>query len=158
MAEPRAARPYMPEYGIVAPGDGRLLDWAWARERLEVSRNYWLSTTRTDGRPHAAAVWGLWFDDRLFFSTEGVKARNLDARPECVITTESGAEAVIVEGRAARLRDVARLHPLLEAYADKYQWEMSPEAESFWLLEPSVAFGFIEAGDQFQQTATRWRF
>jgi hypothetical protein len=158
MANPRADRPDMPEYGIVPAGEARLLDWSWGRERLEATRNYWLATTRPDGRPHAAPVWGLWFDDRLFFSTSGVKARNLDARPDCVVTTESGAEAVIVEGHAARLRDVARLRPLIEAYSDKYAFEMSVDGYEYWLLEPRVAFGFIEASDQFQQTATRWTF
>src|SRR5947209_5813545 len=30
-----------------------MLPWSWARDRLVASHNYWISTTRPDGRPHA---------------------------------------------------------------------------------------------------------
>jgi hypothetical protein len=59
LSAPKASRPHMPGYGIVPAdsGDG-LLEWAWAVERLNRSRNYWIATARPDGRPHVAPVWG----------------------------------------------------------------------------------------------------
>lgn len=52
-------RPIMPAgYGISAESDGRL-DWAWLDSRLETARNYWVASTRPDGRPHVMPVWGV---------------------------------------------------------------------------------------------------
>ena len=38
------------------------LPWAWATERLNRARNYWIATTRSDGRPHSRPVWGIWLN------------------------------------------------------------------------------------------------
>ena len=52
--EPKASRPYMPGYGILDAQSGKgLLPWSWAVERLSDGHNYWVETTRPDGRPHA---------------------------------------------------------------------------------------------------------
>ncbi len=79
-SEPQAGRPQMPGYGIADANSGSgLLPWNWAVERLQKARNYWISTTRPDGRPHAMPVWGVWYDNQFYFSTgrESRKARNL---------------------------------------------------------------------------------
>ena len=61
---PRASRPDMPEYGLLAADQGQgLLPWEWAQQRLETSHNYWLATTRTGGRPHMTTVWGVWWEN-----------------------------------------------------------------------------------------------
>ena len=85
MTAPRASRPHIPEYGVDAGNEG-LLPWSWAVERIERSRSYWLSTVRTDGRPHAMPVWAVWLDDALLFSTgaKSRKALNLARSPHCV--------------------------------------------------------------------------
>src|SRR4030042_4304618 len=67
----QASRPDMPEYGLLDAGQGRgLLPWEWAQERLEKSHNYWVATTRPDSRPHATAVWGIWWQNAFWFSTD----------------------------------------------------------------------------------------
>ena len=106
--EPQASRPFMPGYGI-SEGEEGLLPWSWAVERLEKSHNYWVMTVRPGGRPHAMPVWGVWLDGRYFFSTARTsrKAANLAANPNCVVGTESAAEAVILEGLAEFRRLVA---------------------------------------------------
>jgi hypothetical protein len=99
--EPVASRPSMPGYGILpADAGGGLLPWDWAVERLQRAHNYWVATTRPDGAPHLAAVWGVWFDGAVCFSTGGRsrKARNLAAEPRCVVTPESAGESVVLEG------------------------------------------------------------
>jgi hypothetical protein len=101
---PRSERPGLdPAYGISAEEEG-LLPWSWVRDQTERSRNYWVCTTRPDGRPHAMPVWGVWIDDTLWFSTGdgSVKARNLAADPRVAVHLESGDECVIGEsGRSA---------------------------------------------------------
>ena len=70
MRTPTASRPYMPGYGIAEPEDGQgLLPWSWAEERLVSSHDYWVATSRPDGRPHLMPVWGVWFDDAWWFSS-----------------------------------------------------------------------------------------
>ena len=157
MNGPIASRPHMPDYGL-AEGAGRL-PWSWARERLEAAHNYWVCTTRPDGRPHAAAVWGLWLNETFLFSTAtgSRKARNLTANVWCAITTERADEAVIVEGVAEAL-GASLLETFRRAYKEKYDWDMADQTEGLYAVRPRVVFGFIEHEGQFTKTATRWTF
>jgi PPOX class probable F420-dependent enzyme len=157
---PEAARPTFPSvYGIREDADG-LLGWDWATERLASARNYWISTTRPDGRPHAMPVWGLWHDDAFYFSTAPTsrKARNLDANPAVVVHLESGDKVVIVEGDAEGVADAALLRRLSEDYTSKYGFEVTFTAEGRGLLavRPQVAYAWVEA--DFPASATRFSF
>src|SRR6478609_2517117 len=107
---PKASRPHMPGYGMPTGSKG-LLTWAWADERLRKSHNYYFMTVRPGGTPHAMPVWGIWVDNRFYFSTgaSSVKARNLARNASCVICTEQSAEAVVVEGTAAAIDSAARI-------------------------------------------------
>src|SRR3954467_12923982 len=114
----RSERPSMPTgYGIATGDDGQL-PWSWVERECTKSRNYWICTTRPDGRPHAMPVWGLWFDGALVFSTDpaSTKGRNLAARPDVVVHLESGDDVVIVEGR---VRELASSR--LVEYCDRYE-------------------------------------
>ena len=156
---PRASRPNIPGYGIVGEAEGRgLLPWSWAEKRLTGGWNYWLVTTRPDGRPHLMPVWGLWWEGAFWFSTgdKTVKARNLAANPNCVVAPDRGDEAVIVEGRAEWVPAGESLRPLWDAYNKKYSWDVN--GSGFYAVRPRAAFGFIEKGQLFTQTATRWVF
>lgn len=157
MTQPRADRPRMPGYGISETLEG-VLPWSWAEERLRSSRNYWLSSVRPDGRPHAMPVWAVWLDGALYFSTArtSVKARNLLANPACVVTTEHGDEAVILEGSAVVEEGPQLLKPVWDAYKAKYDWSL--DGESMFVLRPGVAFALIESAEEFASAATRWRF
>ena len=103
MEEPRVDRPQMPDgYGVPETSDG-VLSWSRVVERLEGSKQYWMATTRPDGRPHVVPRWGAWLDGRLFYdgSPDTVHVRNIVANPACVLHLEDGWHSVIVEGRAA---------------------------------------------------------
>ena len=154
--EPKAERPIMPGYGVSTSLAG-VLPWSWAVERIDRSRNFWLSTTRSDGRPHAMAVWAVWVDGGLYFSTgeTTVKARNLAADPACVVTTEHADEPVVIEGTAKRV--AADLADVVSAYREKYQMPY-PSDSAVFRIEPSVAFGFLEDASEFPTSATRWTF
>ncbi|MEX2238236.1 MAG: pyridoxamine 5'-phosphate oxidase family protein [Dehalococcoidia bacterium] len=153
-----ASRPYMPGYGIPEGPEG-MLDWGWAAEQLENSHNYWLSTARPDGRPHAMAIWGVWLDGRFYFSTgvQSVKAQNLLQNPACVITTENAGDAVILEGTAEPVTDHEQLAPFFVAYMKKYDHDMSAQVDPMWIVHPRKTFAFVET-DASLATATRWRF
>lgn len=160
MADPKASRPHMPDYGLLDAESGRgLLPWSWAEERLIASHNYWVAVTRAGGGSHLTPVWGVWRDDVFWFSTGGgVKMRALAADPRCVISTERGDEAVIVEGVASTEFSKAVLRDVVGVYNEKYSWNFEPEQQGFYRVRPSVVFGFIEHNGEFQATATRWTF
>lgn len=154
------SRPHMPAYGLLGPDEGRgLLPWSFARERLQASRCYWLSTVVPGGRPHAMPVWGVFEREAFFFSTDGTsrKARNLAADPRCVVTTDAAAEAVVLEGRAERVDDVDLLAEIAGAYTAKYPMGFPPDSHVFG-VRPEVVFAFVEAHEEFAGSATRWRF
>ena len=161
--EPTPERPDMPGYGIEASAAG-MLPWAWAAERLARSRNYWVATTRPDGRPHSMAVWGLWLEDTFLFSSSPTsrKARNLARAPHVVITTEGADEAVVVEGVASINEDQGLMRRFIDEYKTKYGWEMTGDEGPVFVVLAERAFGFIGTDDnpagRFADTATRWTF
>jgi nitroimidazol reductase NimA-like FMN-containing flavoprotein (pyridoxamine 5'-phosphate oxidase superfamily) len=154
---PKATRPQMPGYGMPRGTKG-LLSWTWAEQRLAKSHNYLLMTVRVDSTPHAMPVWGIWVDNRFFFSTgrESRKARNLTANPSCVVCTEKTAEVVIVEGAAAIVADASEIERLAPVYYKKYKpWKLDPDMGPIFEVRPRVAFAMYEK--RFKD-ATRFRF
>lgn len=160
LTEPRAGRPMMPrEYGLVGRRSA-VLPWTWARRRLTGAHNYWISTTRPDGRPHAMPIWGLWLDEMFLFSTSrrSRKGRNLSRRPQAVVHLESGDETVILEGRVREVRGAALLARYGDAYHAKYRFRPDPgdRKNVTYALKARVGFAWRER--DFPKSATRWRF
>lgn len=156
-----AERPNMPaEYGI-STGKQGLLTWDWVSLRMAQSRNYWICSTRPDGRPHAMPVWGVWLEDRLYFGTSRAsrKALNLFANPAVSAHTESGDEVVILEGSVSEVTDRQLLDRITLESAKKYPG-MPAEAEPdpgnvTFLVRANAVFAFRER--DFPKSATRWR-
>jgi pyridoxamine 5'-phosphate oxidase-like protein len=155
---PEASRPTVPGYEFSAKKEG-LLSWKWAAYRLKKSRQYWIATTRPDGAPHLMVIWGVWLEDRFWFSTgaSSRKARNMTENPKCVIGTDDAAEAVILEG-SVELIDAQHsdLERFVAAYEKKYAWNVREMAQPVYRFRPRVGFGLFEK--KFKQTATRWSF
>ena len=161
ISQPEASRPHMPGYGLTtAPGGKGLLPWSWASQRIAKARRYWVATTRPNGRPHAMPVWGVWIENRFYFSTgaRSRKARNLAAIPSCVIGMEEGIRAVIVEGVAQKIRGSKPPAAANKAYREKYKMGLDPKLGPIFCVRPQVVFGFIESETEFATTATRWVF
>jgi hypothetical protein len=165
MREPKASRPHWPD-ALQNPPDATsgLKPWAWALEHLKNSHNYWIATSRPDGRPHLMVVWGIWWDDAFWFSTgpRTRKAKNLTSQAHCVIAAEKADQAVIVEGAAEEIADRGMWKEMAAAYDRKYGGELLPLLESsggsVFRVEPKVAFGQDEHAENFVETATRWSF
>jgi uncharacterized pyridoxamine 5'-phosphate oxidase family protein len=147
----------MPGYGI-EPSRKGLLSWKWAVQRLSSTQNYLLATVRADGRPHVMPVWGIWIDDRFYFSTgrTSVKAQNLAKNPNCVLCAGEAKEAVILEGKVTKTRKNASFKRIVAAYFRKYKFDVSTMGEPFFCIHPRVIFGQVE--ETYPKTATRWRF
>jgi hypothetical protein len=148
--------------------------WAEGRALLEKARTYWISTVRSDGRPHVTTIAAVWLDDQLCFTTGETeqKARNLESNTAVVVTAGThwfdGLD-VVVEGEARRITDPARLERLAAAYIDKYgdlfrfvvrdgglrlEEDGTGEVLAFEVVM-TKAFGFAK-GETFGQTT--WRF
>jgi PPOX class probable F420-dependent enzyme len=158
---PTPDRPsFAPSYGVDRSVRGEMLGWDEARDRLTESKNYWVCTTRPDGRPHVAPVWGLWMDEAFFFSTDAasVKGRNLTARPDVAVHLESGDDVVIVEGRAEPVSDPGTLERMMDAYDQKYAIRFDPADPNYavYVVRPSTAYAWSEKS--FPTSTTRWRF
>lgn len=160
MPEPIAERPgFVPGYGILPPDQGKgLMRWSDAVAKLQAARNYWVSTTRADGRPHVAPVWGVWLDGALLFGTDdrSVKGKNIARNPEVVVHLESGDDVVIIEGVATMVFDETTMRTYAEVYERKYAFRPEAAPGTAYAVRPRVAFSWTE--QEFPGTATRFRF
>ncbi|HYY20582.1 MAG TPA: pyridoxamine 5'-phosphate oxidase family protein [Thermoleophilaceae bacterium] len=167
--EPTPSRPQLPRgYGVekATGAPGERLPWSRVSEWLTAARNYWVCTTRPDGRPHAKPVWAVWLEDQLLFSThpESITARNLRANPVLVVHPESGDDVAIVDGTARRLDDRALLARFGAAYEAKYDWHLSGEdldpanpGAAYYAVQPRVVVSWATEAE-IGETITRWSF
>jgi hypothetical protein len=151
-------RPVMPGYGI-STDPSLLLPWAWAQERIERTHGYWLATVSATGEPHLAAVWAVWFDEALWFSTArgSRKARDLAATGRCTISGASTDESFVLTGVVAEERDRVIIERAQAAYTAKYGSGFpDPAANPVHHFDVHTVIGVIECGDEFTQRSTRW--
>jgi len=154
---PAPSRPYMPGYDMMFRKDKSPLSWAWAIDHFSKSRNYFLSTTRSDSRPHVMPVWGVWLGRALYFSTgrRSRKSKNLSSNNHCVVCSENASEAVILEGTAKEVGEGSLRNRFVAVYKKKYDWDISDTKEPIYEVRPRVIFGIVENADA---NPTRWRF
>ena len=152
---PKPTTVEMPAGYVPAGTKPRFLPWEWVTERLERSHNYWICSTRPDGRPHSAPVWGVWQDGAVVFSTDpnSRKARNLVANPAVTIHLESGDEAIILEGNIETIKLNSGID---DAYNKKYKMRLSsfPGPVSLFSLKPKKVMAWREK--DFVTSATKW--
>jgi hypothetical protein len=165
MSEPTRSRPFWPDALQNSPDAATgLKSWAWAVERLEKSHNYWIATSRPDGRPHLMILWGVWWRDAFWFSTgrRTRKARNIAVNPNCVLGTEAADEAVIVEGTASEILDRNAWSELAKVYDAKYGGDLLPLLQAsqgtVFEIQPVTVFGQDEHAENFTEAATKWSF
>lgn len=105
------------------------------RYTAQAAINYWIGTTRPDGRPHAVPVWGVWLDEDFYFEggPDTRRGRNLAANPAVGIHVERGDEVAILEGTVEQIAgpDQALADNLVEAfdakYGPKYNYHPKPD-------------------------------
>lgn len=150
------SRPHIPGYGVPQEEEG-MLPWSHVVERMAAARNYWISTTRPDGRPHATPVWGVWVDGTFYFGggPDTRRSRNLAQNPHVAVHLESGDEVVIIEGVTEQYTEqntpAERLARIDDAYEAKYRMR---HGVPVWAVRPQVVFAWTA----YPTTVTRWRF
>lgn len=154
---PKPMRPDMP--ADYSPKDTKpnFVPWSFADVRLSKSHNYWICSTRPDGRPHSAPVWGIWLERAFYFSTDPAsrKGKNLKANPAISVHVESGNEPVILEGRI----EAVQLDKKIDAaYHAKYKMHLSdmPPPVTIFRVRPKTVLAWREK--DFGTSATKWKF
>jgi hypothetical protein len=163
----------------VGPGSqasGETLPWSRARKALVESagpgRATFLSTTRPDGRPHAAGIGALWHDGDLYFTSGpgARKARNLAANSAATISMAAPGIDLILDGTVSRVTDDATLETVAAGYREQ-GWPAVVEGDAFnapfnapsagpppWYLYRFTFHTVIGVGTAEPHGATRWRF
>jgi hypothetical protein len=153
---PTPAR-HVPGYQMPETAD-RLLTWDFVAERMMLAREYWLSSTYADGRPHTVPVWGLWHHDRIHLdgSPHTVWSTHLRRDPRAAVHPPDAQRVVIVHGTARMLEDDelsdADWSVLDGRFQAKYDVE---EGSPYWVVEPTSVLAWD--GDDLT-TMTRWAF
>lgn len=144
--------------------------WETARERLAQAEIFWLTTVRSDGRPHVTPLPSVWQDAAFYFCTgpDEQKAKNLSQNPHCILTTGCNAFSegldLVVEGDARQVSDESLLRRLAAQWKAKYDWHFDVRDGAFsgdggradvYEVKPAKVLGFGK-GEPFSQT--RWRF
>ena len=145
--------------------------WAGAVARLEAAGLFWVSTVRTDGRPHVTPVVAVWMDGALYFSSGPgeQKSRNLAANQHCAVTTgcntwNEGFD-IVLNGEAVVVRDLPLLRRVADAFLAKYGSDWAFEVADdgtfgghgvslVYQLTPAHALGFGKG----PFSHTRWDF
>lgn len=93
-----------------------------------------VSTVNDDGTPHAVPVLSVWTRDRLWFGAAPStrKARNLRARPSCVVTASVDGVDLVVGGNASIVEDPAVVQEVADAYGAAYGWSPSVRDGALW--------------------------
>jgi nitroimidazol reductase NimA-like FMN-containing flavoprotein (pyridoxamine 5'-phosphate oxidase superfamily) len=156
-SEPKGGRPAFAKGYKIRTDEKGLVAWKYVIAELEKSKNYWISSTRPDGRPHAMPVWGVWVNGAVCFGTDRMsrKARNFQANPSVSLHLESGDDVVIIEGTVREIapKDMAAMDA---AYFKKYKMKLSdaPGEPYFLAVVPRVVFAWHERN--FAESPTRW--
>jgi PPOX class probable F420-dependent enzyme len=108
------------------------MPWRTVELTLLVTRSGWLSTTRPDGRPHAAPVWFVWEDGAVYVATDpsSQKGRNLRHVAHAVLQVGDGDDVIIVEGPVRQVSDPAERRRVDDLYAEKYVEPVTGERAS----------------------------
>jgi nitroimidazol reductase NimA-like FMN-containing flavoprotein (pyridoxamine 5'-phosphate oxidase superfamily) len=162
MTEITVGHAIVPDGYTLTDREQRLLDWSHVQERMRAAINYWVATSRPDGRPHVSPTWAVWHEDRLYFdgSPETRRMKNLTKNPHVAVHLEDGTQAVIVEGTAGAVGKPARelAEALAGLYAAKYEaMGYAPKPDQWdegglFVVEPTLALAWTEFGVDM----TRW--
>ena len=146
--------------------------WVDAVRVLEAAELFWISTVRTDRRPHVTPLPAVWLDGRLHFCTGPAeqKAVNIARNPQVALTTgtnrwKEGLD-LVVEGSAVQVTDDARLRTLADLWRSKYRgdWDFTVEDGAFHHADGGAAVVFEVAPTKVLAFAkgrfaqTRYRF
>ena len=151
------------DYGQTDESLAEVLEWSDVSDLIARSSNYFVATTRPDGRPYVRPVDGTFVDGALCFggSPETRWVRHLAERPDVSVSLPDDDHAVILEGAAELIADPesdlwAALAPAQAAKYPQYFSAESPTFHPFWALRPARVYAWSLTG--FPAKATRFDF
>jgi hypothetical protein len=115
------------------------VSWDRVDNALAAAELYWLSTVRTDGRPHVTPLVGLWVDHSFVFCTGPAEQKALNLQGTSAVAVTTGANTwkdgldVVVEGTALRVTGRDALQRLADGYLAKYggDWTFDVDDDVF---------------------------
>jgi hypothetical protein len=127
--------------------------WDETRRVIEAADLFWISTVRSDGRPHVTPLVAVWLDGAIHFCTGPgeQKAANLIGNPHVVLTTGcnrwDGGLDVVVEGNAVQVTDDHTLERLADGWATKWdgRWQFRVHGGGFRHEDGGTALVFSVA-------------
>jgi len=108
--------------------------WDETRRIIEDAQLFWITTVRSDGRPHVTPLVAVWLDDALFFTTGAKEQKGVNLEHNAHVTLVTGCNDwergidVVVEGDAVQVTDDELLRRLSDAW--KTKWDGSWQFEA----------------------------
>lgn len=108
--------------------DPRALATGWddTLRALEQAELFWVTTVRSDGRPHTTPLVAVWSDGALHFSTGAGEQKEVNLRHNSDVILMTGRNDwdqgldIMVEGEAERVEDRERLERVARAWTSKW--------------------------------------
>jgi general stress protein 26 len=106
--------------GAVATG------WDETLRALEQAELFWVTTVRSDGRPHTTPLVAVWLDGALHFSTGLGEQKEVNLRNNRMVILMTGRNDwdrgldIVVEGEAKRVEDRDHLERVARAWTAKW--------------------------------------
>ena len=103
-------------------------------QRLRSDLIIWLTTVRSDGRPHTIPVWFSWDGQTILILSQPntQKIRNLRSNPNVTLAldgTDEGGDVIVLEGRAELLKENT-IELNLPGYFAKYSTSIQEMGEA----------------------------
>ena len=97
---------YVQGYNMPRTKD-KLLSWNFVSKTMLESEYYCIASIDSKRYPHTVPVWGIWFENRVFFdgNPQTKWIRNLKANPKVSVHVPSPNQVCIIEGNAIILGD-----------------------------------------------------
>ncbi len=150
--------------------------WDETLRALEQADLFWVTTVRSDGRPHTTPLVAVWSDGALHFSTGLGEQKEVNLRNNRRVILMTGRNDwdegldIVVEGEAERVEGRDRLEPVAGAWTAKWdgRWKYLVTETGFEHLgdpdhnqvlvfgvRPQRIMAFAKGG--FAQTTYRFR-
>src|SRR2546430_13825326 len=125
--------------------------WERVEHTIDGAELFWISTVRSDGRPHVTPLPAVWVGGSLYFCTgaEEQKCVNLARNANCVLTTgnntwKSGLD-VVIEGTAVRVTDEKLLVHLADSWRQQHHGALEFELAGGELRPPGGGVAVLAA-------------
>jgi nitroimidazol reductase NimA-like FMN-containing flavoprotein (pyridoxamine 5'-phosphate oxidase superfamily) len=106
--------------------DAEATGWEETLQALEQAELFWVTTVRSDGRPHTTPLVAVWSDGVVYFSTGVGEQKEINLRSNRRVILMTGSNTwdqgldIVVEGEAERVEDRDRLERAAQAWTAKW--------------------------------------